>query len=73
MALAYGAVGMLVGNTLWQRAAQEVGRTRTLIYRYLERFIVLVIAALALDERLPLVRALGGVLPMVASVLVRKR
>ena len=73
VALAYGAVGMLAGNTLWQRAVQEVGPTRTLIYLYLEPFIVLVIAALALDERLTLIQALGGVLAMVGVVLVRKR
>ena len=35
---------MLAGNTLWQRAVQEVGPSRTLIYLYLEPFIVLVIA-----------------------------
>lgn len=73
VALAYGAVGMLAGNTLWQRAVQEVGPSRTLIYLYLEPFIVLVIAALALDERLTLIQALGGILAMVGVVLVRKR
>ncbi len=57
LALVYGAVGMLAGNTLWQRAVQEVGPSRTLIYLYLEPFIVLVIAALTLDERLTLVQA----------------
>jgi drug/metabolite transporter (DMT)-like permease len=73
VALAYGAVGMLAGNTLWQRAVQDVGPSRTLIYLYLEPFIVLVIAALALDERLTVVQALGGVLAMVGVALVRKR
>ncbi len=73
VALAYGAVGMLAGNTLWQRAVQEVGPSRTLIYLYLEPFIVLIIAALALDERLTIIQALGGVLAMVGVILVRKR
>ncbi len=72
-ALAYGAIGMLAGNTLWQRAVQEVGPQRTLIYLYLEPFIVLVIAALALDERLTLLQALGGLLAMAGVILVRKR
>jgi drug/metabolite transporter (DMT)-like permease len=73
VALVYGAVGMLAGNTLWQRAVQEVGPSRTLIYLYLEPFIVLVIAALALDERLTVVQALGGVLALIGVMLVRKR
>lgn len=73
VALVYGAVGMLAGNTLWQRAVQEVGPSRTLIYLYLEPFIVLVIAALALDERLTLLQALGGILAMAGVILVRKR
>lgn len=73
VALAYGSVGMLAGNTLWQRAVQEVGPSRTLIYLYLEPFIVLVIAALALDERLTVIQAIGGVLAMVGVMLVRKR
>jgi drug/metabolite transporter (DMT)-like permease len=73
VALVYGAVGMLAGNTLWQRAVQEVGPSRTLIYLYLEPFIVLVIAALTLDERLTVIQALGGVLAMVGAMLVRKR
>lgn len=73
VALGYGAVGMLAGNTLWQRAVQEVGPSRTLIYLYLEPFIVLVIAALALDERLTLLQALGGMLAMAGVILVRKR
>ena len=73
LALVYGAVGMLAGNTLWQRAVQEVGPSRTLIYLYLEPFIVIVIAALALDERLTLIQALGGILAMAGVILVRKR
>ena len=73
VALVYGAVGMLAGNTLWQRAVQEVGPSRTLIYLYLEPFIVLVIAALALDERLTMLQALGGILAMAGVILVRKR
>lgn len=73
MALTYAAVGMLAGNTLWQRAVQLIGPNRTLIYMYLEPFIVLVIAALALDERLTLVQGLGGVLAMIGVMLVRKR
>lgn len=73
VALVYGAVGMLAGNTLWQRAVQEVGPSRTLIYLYLEPFIVLVIAALTLDERLTVVQGLGGVLAMAGVILVRKR
>ena len=73
LALVYGAVGMLAGNTLWQRAVQEVGPSRTLIYLYLEPFIVLIIAALALDERLTILQALGGILAMAGVMLVRKR
>jgi drug/metabolite transporter (DMT)-like permease len=73
VALAYGAVGMLAGNTLWQRAVQEVGPSRTLIYLYLEPFIVLIIAALALDERLTLIQAFGGILALIGVILVRKR
>jgi drug/metabolite transporter (DMT)-like permease len=73
LALVYGAVGMLAGNTLWQRAVQEVGPSRTLIYLYLEPFIVLIIAALALDERLTLLQAAGGILAMAGVILVRKR
>ncbi|HET9661291.1 MAG TPA: DMT family transporter [Thermomicrobiales bacterium] len=73
VALVYGAVGMLAGNTLWQRAVQEVGPSRTLIYLYLEPFIVLIIAALALNERLTVIQALGGVLAMIGVILVRKR
>jgi drug/metabolite transporter (DMT)-like permease len=73
LALVYGAVGMLAGNTLWQRAVQEVGPSRTLIYLYLEPFLVLIIAALALDERLTVVQALGGLLAMAGVILVRKR
>ncbi len=73
IALVYGAVGMLAGNTLWQRAVQEVGPSRTLIYLYLEPFLVLIIAALALDERLTVVQALGGLLAMAGVILVRKR
>lgn len=72
IALAYGAIGMLVGNTLWQRAVQEVGPTRTLIYLYLEPFLVLVIAALFLGERLTPIQAIGGVLALVGVMLVRK-
>lgn len=73
VALVYGAVGMLAGNTLWQRAVQEVGPSRTLIYLYLEPFLVLVIAALALDERLTVLQALGGLLAMAGVILVRKQ
>jgi drug/metabolite transporter (DMT)-like permease len=73
VALVYGAVGMLAGNTLWQRAVQEVGPSRTLIYLYLEPFIVLIIAALALDERLTMLQALGGILAMAGVILVQKR
>lgn len=73
VALVYGAVGMLAGNTLWQRAVQDVGPSRTLIYLYLEPFIVLVIAALFLGERLTLIQAAGGILALIGVVLVRKR
>lgn len=73
VALLYGAIGMLAGNTLWQRAVQDGGPQRTLIYLYLEPFIVLIIAALALDERLTLLQALGGILAMAGVILVRKK
>jgi len=63
----------MAGNTLWQRAVQIIGPNRTLIYMYLEPFIVLIIAALALDERLTLVQAFGGVLALIGVMLVRKR
>ncbi|MER3438719.1 MAG: EamA/RhaT family transporter, partial [Chloroflexota bacterium] len=32
LALLYSAVGMLGGNALWQRAVQEIGAQRTLVY-----------------------------------------
>jgi len=73
LALGYGAIGMMAGNTLWQRAVQIIGPNRTLIYMYLEPFIVLIIAALALDERLTLMQAFGGVLALIGVMLVRKR
>ena len=73
VALAYGAVGMLAGNTLWQRAVQEVGpaeRSSTCISSHSSssssppwRF----------DEAATIIQALGGVLAMVGVILVRKR
>jgi drug/metabolite transporter (DMT)-like permease len=73
LALAYSAVGMLGGNALWQRAVQEIGPARTLVYLYLEPVGALLIAALLLGERLTPVQAVGGVLALAGVALVRQR
>jgi drug/metabolite transporter (DMT)-like permease len=71
--LLYSAVfGILLGNSLWQRAVQQVGARRTLIYLYLEPVGALVLAALFLGERLSLLQAVGGLLALVGVALVRK-
>jgi drug/metabolite transporter (DMT)-like permease len=71
--LLYSAVfGILIGNSLWQRAVQQVGASRTLIYLYLEPVGALALAALFLGERLGPLQALGGLLALAGVVLVRK-
>jgi drug/metabolite transporter (DMT)-like permease len=71
--LAYSAVfGALIGNALWQRAVQQVGATRTLIYLYLQPLGAMVLAALMLGERLSPVQAVGGALALVGVGLVRR-
>lgn len=71
--LAYSAIfGALVGNALWQRAVQQVGPSRTLIYLYLQPVGAMILAALMLGERLSVVQALGGVLALIGVGLVRR-
>jgi drug/metabolite transporter (DMT)-like permease len=71
--LGYAAVfGALIGNGLWQRAVQQLGASRTLIYLYLQPLGAMVLAALILGERLSLIQALGGVLALIGVGLVRR-
>lgn len=70
--LLYTALALLIGNTLWQRAVQQVGPARTLVYLYLEPVLALAIAALVLGERLTVTQAVGGVLALLGVMLVRK-
>jgi drug/metabolite transporter (DMT)-like permease len=73
LSLVYGgAIGMLGGNALWQRAVHEIGAARTLVYLYLEPVGAMVIAAIVLGERLTLVQAFGGLLALAGVALVRK-
>lgn len=45
--VAYAALfGMVIGNLLWQRAVQEVGGARTLVYLYLQPVGAMVLAAI---------------------------
>jgi drug/metabolite transporter (DMT)-like permease len=67
-----GAIGMLGGNALWQRAVQEIGAARTLVYLYLEPVAAMILAALVLGERLTVTQGIGGVLALVGVALVRK-
>jgi len=67
-----GAVGMLGGNALWQRAVHEIGAARTLVYLYLEPVAAMILAALVLGERLTLVQGIGGLLALAGVALVRK-
>lgn len=69
--LLYTAMALLVGNTLWQRAVQQVGPGRTLVYLYLEPVLALIIAAIVLGERLTPVQALGGLLALGGVMLVQ--
>jgi len=73
IALLYSAVGMLGGNTLWQRAVQEIGPGRTLVYLYLQPIFALILAALFLDERITALQAVGGALALAGVALVRQR
>ena len=70
--LVYTALALLIGNTLWQRAVQQVGPARTLVYLYLEPVLALVLAALVLGERLTIIQAIGGVLALLGVMLVRR-
>ncbi|HEY7030360.1 MAG TPA: DMT family transporter [Thermomicrobiales bacterium] len=67
-----GAIGMLGGNALWQRAVQEIGPARTLVYLYLEPVAAMILAALVLGERLTVTQGIGGVLALAGVALVRK-
>lgn len=67
-----GAIGMLGGNALWQRAVQEIGAARTLVYLYLEPVGAMILAALVLGERLTLTQGMGGALALLGVALVRK-
>jgi drug/metabolite transporter (DMT)-like permease len=73
LALLYSAVGMLGGNALWQRAVQEIGAQRTLVYLYLEPVCALALAAAFLGEQVTAMQALGGALALVGVALVRQR
>jgi len=69
----YGGVfGILIGNSLWQRAVHEIGPSRTLIYLYLEPVGAMILAALFLGELLNAVQALGGLLALAGVALVRR-
>jgi drug/metabolite transporter (DMT)-like permease len=68
-----GAIGMLGGNALWQRAVQEIGAARTLVYLYLEPVAAMILAALVLGERLTVTQGIGGALALAGVALVRKR
>lgn len=71
--LAYSAVfGALVGNGLWQRAVQQLGANRTLIYLYLQPVGAMILAALWLGERLSPIQAVGGLLALAGVGLVRR-
>ena len=71
--VAYAALfGMVIGNLLWQRAVQEVGGARTLVYLYLQPVGAMLLAALFLGERLSLIQAVGGILALAGVSLVRK-
>jgi drug/metabolite transporter (DMT)-like permease len=73
LALVYGgAVGMLGGNALWQKAVQEIGAARTFVYLYLEPVLAMMLAALVLGERLTVTQGIGGVLALAGVALVRK-
>jgi len=71
--LLYGAVlGVLVANTLWQRAVRAGGATQVLVYLYLEPVGALVLATLLLGERLGVLQAIGGALALAGVGLVRR-
>ena len=71
--LVYAALfGMVVGNFLWQRAVQQLGGVRTLVYLYLQPVGAMVLAALFLGERLSLLQAVGGLLALAGVALVRR-
>jgi drug/metabolite transporter (DMT)-like permease len=73
LSLVYGgAIGMLGGNALWQRAVHEIGAARTLVYLYLEPVAAMVLAALVLGERLTVTQGIGGLLALAGVALVRK-
>lgn len=71
--LVYGGVfGILLGNSLWQRAVHEIGPGRTLVYLYLEPVGAMLLAALLLGERLSPLQAAGGLLALAGVALVRR-
>ncbi|MGE3797124.1 MAG: DMT family transporter [Thermomicrobiales bacterium] len=70
--LLYTALALVVGNTLWQRAVQQVGPGRTLVYLYLEPVLALMLVAIFLGERLTVIQAVGGVLAIGGVMLVQK-
>lgn len=71
--LVYSAVfGIMIGNSLWQRAVQEVGPRRTLVYLYLEPVGAIALAALFLGERLSPVQAVGAALALAGVALVNR-
>lgn len=71
--LLYAAMfGMVVGNFLWQRAVQQVGGARALVYLYLQPVGAMLLAALVLGERLNLTQAAGGLVALIGVALVRR-
>jgi drug/metabolite transporter (DMT)-like permease len=71
--LLYTAIGgALIANALWQRAVQQVGPARTLIYLYLQPVGAMILAALMLGERLTAIQAIGGALALAGVALVRR-
>jgi drug/metabolite transporter (DMT)-like permease len=71
--LVYSAVfGIMIGNMLWQRAVQQAGTRRTLVYLYLEPVGALILAALFLGERLTPLQAVGGLLALTGVALVKR-
>jgi drug/metabolite transporter (DMT)-like permease len=71
--LAYTAIcGALIANALWQRAVQQVGPAKTLIYLYLQPVGAMILAAMLLGERLTAIQAIGGALALAGVGLVRR-
>ncbi len=70
--LVYTAMALLAGNTLWQRAVQQIGPGKTLVYLYLEPVLSLIIAAIVLGERLTPTQVIGGIFALGGVMLVQQ-